>query len=312
VTTAHSHSTTSAHDHHQAGHAHHGHRDSGSSRLAATLALVLVYMVAEVIGGWLANSLALLADAGHMLSDAAALGLSLFAAWIARRPPTSQHSYGYYRAEILAALANGAMLGAISLWVIVEAYHRLWTVPDVRGPLMMAVATGGLLVNCLGLWLLHPSRGASINVRGAWLHVLADLLGSVAAVAGGALIWAFGWNWADPVASALIALLIVYSSWGLLTEAIAILMEGTPGHVDLDEVRDALSSVAGVEGVHDLHVWTITSGMEALSGHVVVADERPASPLLAELRKLLHDRFGIDHITIQVEPPEFDECQTRC
>ena len=311
MTAGHSHSATHSHD---ASHAHgrHGHRDANAARLAATLALVLVYMVAELVGGWLSNSLALLADAGHMFSDAAALGLSLFAAWVSRRPPTPQRSYGYYRAEILAALANGAALGAISLVVIVEAYHRLWAAPEVRGPLMLAVATGGVVVNIAGLWLLHPGRATSINVHGAWLHVLADLLGSVAAALGGALVWTCGWNWADPVASALISLLIIYSSWGLLKDSIAILMEGTPGHVDLDEVRSAMRGVRGVSGVHDLHVWTITSGLEALSGHVVTIDDRPSHELLAEMRDLLHCRFGIDHITIQIEPPEFDNCQTRC
>ncbi len=277
-----------------------------------TLVLVLLYMVAEVVGGWLSNSLALLADAGHMLSDAAALALSLFAAWIARRPPTPQRSYGYYRAEILAALVNGAALGAISIWVIVEAYHRLWQPPEVAGPLMMGIAIGGLFVNLIALWLLHSSRDANINMRGAWLHLLGDLLGSIAAVAGGALIWTWGWYWADPLASALISLLIIYSSWGLLKEAIAILMEGTPGHVDLDEVRSVMAGVPGIQAVHDLHVWTITSGMEALSGHVVVEHGRSDPALLSALRAALHERFGIDHITIQVEPPNFDECRTRC
>lgn len=303
--------TAAPHRHSHAGHAH-DHRDAGTRRLAATLVLVLVYMVAEIVGGWLSNSLALLADAGHMFSDAAALALSLFAAWIARRPPTAQHSYGYYRAEILAALANGALLGAISLVVIFEAWHRLWQPAEVRGSLMMAVAFGGLVVNLIGLGLLNAHRDSNINVRGAWLHVLADLLGSAAALGGGLLIWLRGWSWADPVASVVISLLIIYSSWGLLKEAIAILMEGTPGHVDLDEVRTCIAGITGIQDVHDLHVWTITSGMEALSGHVVVADCGAAPRLLAELRKCLHDRFGIDHMTIQVEPPDFDECRTRC
>src|SRR5262249_45629716 len=156
--------------------------------------------------------------------------------------------------------------------------------------------------NLAGLWLLNAGRESSINVRGAWLHVLSDLLGSVAALAGGAAVWAWGWEWADPVASAVISVLIVYSSWGLLSEAISILMEGTPGHVDLDEVRTAMQDVPGVISVHDLHVWTITSGMEALSGHVA-SDDCAASPeLLHALRTMLHDRFGIDHITIQIEP----------
>ncbi|MBI2827025.1 MAG: cation transporter [Planctomycetia bacterium] len=278
----------------------------------ATLVLVLVYMVAEVVGGLASGSLALLADAGHMLSDAGALGLSLFAGWIARRPPTPRRSYGYYRAEILAALVNGAALGAISLVIIVEAYRRLRQPTEVAGPLMLGVAVGGLVVNALGLWLLHPGRSSSINVRGAWLHVLSDLLGSVAAILGGIAIWAFGWYWADPIASAAIAILIVYSSWGLLKEAIAILMEGTPGHVDLDEVREAIAAVDGVRAVHDLHIWTITSGMESLSGHVVVDDGRGPSGLLMELAALLRERFGIDHVTIQVEPPDFDQCHQAC
>lgn len=299
------------HRHSHAGHAH-DHRDAGTSRLAATLVLVLVYMLAEIVGGWLSNSLALLADAGHMFSDAAALGLSLFAAWIVRRPPTARHTYGYYRAEILAALANGALLGAISLVVIFEAWHRLWQPAEVQGPLMMAVAVGGLVVNLIGLALLNAHRESSINVQGAWLHVLADLLGSVAAIAGGLAIWWRGWEWADPVASVVISLLIIYSSWALVKEAIAVLMEGTPGHVDLHEVRACIAAVDGIQDVHDLHVWTITSGMEALSGHVVVADCGDTPRLLAELRKCLHDRFGIDHMTIQVEPPGFDECRTRC
>jgi cobalt-zinc-cadmium efflux system protein len=309
VTDAHSHAAMHAHGH---AHGHHRNRDANARRLAITLGLVLLYMVAEIVGGWLSNSLALLADAGHMFSDAAALGLSLFAAWIARRPPTPQRSYGYYRAEILAALANGAALGAISLVVLVEAYRRLWTTPEVSGQLMLAVATGGVVVNIAGLWLLYAGRATSLNVHGAWLHVLADLLGSLAAVVGGALVWAFGWNWADPVASALISLLIIYSSWELLKDSIAILMEGTPGHVDLDAVRGAMREVRGVSDVHDLHVWTITSGLEALSGHVVTVDDRASHKLLAEMRELLHSRFGIDHITIQIEPPEFDNCQTRC
>src|SRR5690606_26250496 len=261
------------------GHAHGGHSHGGSygakhrKRLALTFGLVTIYMVAEVIGGLLTNSLALLADAGHMLSDAAALALSLFAIWIAQKPATPKHTYGYYRTEILAALVNGATLVAIAIFIFVEAFQRFGEPPEVQGPLMMGVATGGLLINLLGLWILNSGRGESLNVQGAWLHVLTDALGSVGAMTAGGLIWAFGWQWADPVASVTIAMLVVYSAWALLKETVAVLMEGAPGHIGVDEVRGAVRGVPGVQAVHDLHVWTITSGMVAMSGHVVVGEE---------------------------------------
>jgi len=309
LTAQHNHSQTGGHQGHDH---HHGSRDAASGRLAWTLVLVLIYMVVEIVGGWVSNSLALMADAGHMFSDAWALGLSLFAAWIARRPPNSQRTYGYYRAEILAALANGALLGAISLGIVWEAYQRLWDAPEVRGPLMMSVALGGLLVNAIGLWLLHPGGTNNINLRGAWLHVASDLLGSLAALIGGALAWAYGWNWADPLASALISILIVHSSWGLLTEAISILMESTPRQLDLERVNAAILALDGVVAVHDLHAWTITSGMDALSGHVTAAEDHPPYALLAEVRRVLHDQFGLDHVTIQIEPPEFTGCAPHC
>jgi cobalt-zinc-cadmium efflux system protein len=264
-------------------------------------------MLAEAVGGWLTGSLALLADAGHMLSDVAALGLSLFAMWMARRPPTSKRTYGYHRLEILAALANGAALVAISVLIVAEAVQRFRQPSVVEAPAMMGIAVGGLLVNLAGLWILHEGRADNLNVRGAWLHVLTDALGSVQAVAAGALIWAFGWQWADPTASMLIALLVVYSSWNLLKEATAVLMESAPAHIDVDEVRDAMTGVSGVLEVHDLHVWTITSGLESLSAHVVVEESRYDCELLGEIRGALHDRFGIDHITLQIETEAFVE-----
>ena len=299
---------------HGAGHSHgHGH-DHGSAygeknrkRLAIVLGLVTLYMVAEVVGGLLTNSLALLADAGHMLSDAAALALSLFAMWVARKPPTAKHTYGYYRTEILAALVNGATLVAISVYVVIEAVQRFRQPAEVEGGLMMAVAAGGLLVNLAGLWILNAGRSESLNVQGAWLHVLTDALGSVGAMAAGGLIWAFGWSWADPAASILISVLVLYSSWALLKEAVAVLMEGAPGDVDVDQVRDAIRAVPGVRAVHDLHVWTITSGMVALSGHVVVGDEDYTPAMLTRIRGPLHDRFGIDHVTVQLECEGFEE-----
>ena len=298
------------HHHHHHGHGHgHGHaRSANRRRLAIVLALVLVYMVAEVVGGILANSLALLADAGHMLSDAAALALSLFAFWLAQRPPTATLTYGFYRTEILAALINGATLVAISLFIFFEAYRRLADPPEVEGPLMMAIAAGGLAINLIGLWILHGGKDESLNMRGAWLHVMSDALGSVGALTAGALILLYGWYWVDPVASVVIALLILFSSWSLLRETVSVLMEGAPGHIDVDEVRNTIQSIPGVLSAHDLHVWTITSGIVALSAHVIARDPTTASSILGAIRKTLHDRFGIDHITIQVEPADFGEC----
>lgn len=294
-----------------AGHAHHHHGTGGSRssrRLALTLGLAAVYMLAEAVGGWLTGSLALLADAGHMLSDAAALGLSLFAIWIGQRPPTPRRTWGYHRTEILAALANGAALVAISVWVVVEAVERFRDPPEVDAPVMMAIAVGGLVVNLIGLAILAGGRNESLNVRGAWLHVLTDALGSVQAIAAGALIWGFGWRWADPAASILISFLVVWSAWHLLKETLGVLMEGTPAHIDLDEVRGVLAGLPGVRGVHDLHVWTITSGMEALSAHLVVAEDASTPALLRLVQSSLHDRFGIHHATVQVEPKPCPQC----
>ncbi len=283
---------------------------SNKNRLAITLVLVVGYMIAELVGGWLTNSLALLADAGHMFSDAAALALSLFAMWITQRSASPQHTYAYYRAEILAALANGATLGAVSIYIFIEAFQRLSKPPEVQGPLMMGIAAGGLAINLAGLALLHEGRSHSLNIRGAWLHILSDALGSIAALGAGALIWTLGWNWADPAASVLIGILVIYSSWGLLKEAVAVLMEQAPGHLDVDQVRSALQQIPGVLEVHDLHIWTITSGMESLSSHIVVAEGHSHMGLLKETRDILHDRFGIHHITIQIEPAQFEERET--
>ena len=288
--------------HHQGAHQGAPHSAGNRRRLVLTLCLAASYMLAEAVGGWLTGSLALLADAGHMLSDAAALGLSLFAIWIAQRPPTPRRTWGYYRTEILAALVNGAALVAISVWVVVEAVERFGEPREVNAPVMMAIAAGGLVVNLVALGLLSGGRNESLNVRGAWLHVLTDALGSVQAIAAGALIWAYGWQWADPAASVLISLLVVYSAWHLLKETVGVLMEGTPAHIDLDEVRNALAGLPGVCGVHDLHVWTITSGMEALSAHLVVEGEASTTGLLRQVQASLHDRFGIHHSTVQLEP----------
>lgn len=284
-----------------------GARDADRRRLALTLGLVTLYMAAELVGGILSGSLALLADAGHMFSDAGSLGLALFALWFAHRPAPPERTYGYYRAEILAALAHGGTLVAVALWIFYEAWRRFQARPEVQGALMMTIAGGGLLINLAGLWILRGGRRESLNIRGAWLHVLADALGSVQALAAGALILAFDWRLADPIASVLIGLLVVHSAWKLSREAVSVLMEGAPGHLDVDAVRDAIRAVEGVEAVHDLHVWTITSGFVALSCHVV-AGERPQRELLAELGRTLEEGFGIGHTTVQIEPPGFGPC----
>ena len=293
-----------------AGHKHSGSAGAGSRnrrRLGLTLGLVAIYMVAEVVGGLVTNSLALLADAGHMLSDAGALALSLFAIWLAQKPPTPRRSYGFYRSEILAALANGATLVAISIFIFYEAWQRIGEPPEVQGSLMMGIAAGGLLINVTGLWILNSGRNESLNVRGAWLHVLTDALGSVGAIAAGGLIWAFGWNWADPVASILIGLLVIYSSWSLLRETVSVLMESAPSGIDLDELHRAMKNVSGVRAVHDVHVWTITSGMNSLSAHAIVADDHPPRAVLSTMRDMLREQFSIEHTTIQIEPREFQE-----
>ncbi len=282
-------------------------RSQQSRRLRLALALAASYMVAEILGGLWTGSLALLADAGHMAADVAALGLSLFALHLARRPASSEHTYGFYRVEILAALANGAALVAVAILVCQEAVERFASPPEVQGRWMMAIAAGGLAVNLASLRILHHHHQESLNLRGAWLHVLSDALGSIGALSAGGVIWAFGWRWADPLASLLIAVLIVRASWGLLREAVSVLMEGAPGHIDVDQVRNAIAGLEGVESVHDLHVWTITSGLVALSCHVRCLDPMPPPNLLREIQALLLTRFAIDHSTIQIEPSDHDE-----
>jgi len=285
---------------------HHGHDHAGRSadsvrRLKMALGLTFVYMVAEAVGGWYTNSLALIADAGHMLTDVAALCLTLGAFWFAQRPATSRKTYGYYRLEILAAFVNGIVLVLLSVWVIYEAVGRWNAPPDVRGFDLVLIASGGLLINIVAAYLLHSGRNAGLNMRGAWLHIMGDLLGSVAAIAAGSLIAALGWRAADPVASVLISVIIIYGAWRLIVDSVNVLLEGTPSHIDLSAVESAIMETAGVGGVHDLHVWTISSGIEALSAHICHEDKTAHSDLLASVRSVLHERFGIDHLTIQME-----------
>jgi cobalt-zinc-cadmium efflux system protein len=292
-----------------AGHSHASHgRASGSRRrLTLVLLLTIVYMLAEVLGGWWTGSLALLADAGHMLADVAALALALLAMWFSSRPATPSKTYGYYRLEILAALINGAALVLISLIIFYEAYQRWANPPAVDGMLMMLVAAGGLVINLVCAWLLHGDHEVDLNVRGAWLHIMGDALGSLGAIAAGLLMTLYKWYAADPLFSIIISLLIIFSSWRLIRESINVLLEGTPAHINLAAVEEAILRTSGVEDVHDLHVWTITSGRDALSAHVIHGETISQTELLKELRTKLHDRFGVDHLTIQMETRDFED-----
>jgi cobalt-zinc-cadmium efflux system protein len=289
------------------GHAHARATAATRSRpaLGVTLVLTCAFVVVELVAGFWTGSLALLADAGHILTDAGALALALFATWIASRPPTPAKTYGYYRAEILAALVNALVLLIVAGAILVEAWRR-WETPAavLAGP-MAVVAAAGLAVNLACAWLLHHGAGASLNVRAAYLEVLSDALSSLATLVAAAVVLATGWTGADPLAGVLIALLIVPRTWSLLKQAVNVLLEGTPPHLELAEIEAAMCAVPGVRRVHDLHVWTLTSGREAMSAHVVVADVRESERLLETLHALLHARFGIDHTTMQLEtePP---------
>jgi cobalt-zinc-cadmium efflux system protein len=293
-----------------AGHRHLEPPGRAGSRLAIALALVSSYLVAEVAAGLWTGSLALLADAGHMLADAGSLALSLFALWLVERPAPLAHTFGYRRAEILAALANGAALAVVAVLITVEAFERLAAPPPVLGGPMLAVAAGGLAVNLVGLALLHRDR--DLNLRGAWLHLLSDALGSVGAMAAGAALVLFDWRAADPLASLAIGALVLRSAWGLVRETVDVLLEAAPAHVDVAELRRSLQAEAGVVSVHDLHVWTIASGMVSLSCHVHAAAEVDDHHLLGRLRHLLRERYAIQHVTIQLEPEGFKEREEVC
>ena len=304
---SHAHHHDHAHSHSRRGGLHHDHMREASQRtLLIVLALTFGYMLAEAIGGYLANSLALLSDAGHMLTDVAALTLSLFAVRFASRPATPRKTYGFYRLEILAALANGVTLIVLSIMICIEAYRRLRNPETVHGWTLIWISMGGLAVNIISAWKLSHYHDESLNVRGALLHVLGDLLGSVAAIAAGVMIIWRGWIWADPVFSVAISLLIIYSSWRLVADAVNVLLEGTPSHINAAAVEEAMRTVAGVRAVHDLHIWTITSGRHAVTSHVVINDASESYRILREVRELLAERFGLTHSTIQIEDPTFD------
>jgi cobalt-zinc-cadmium efflux system protein len=269
--------------------------------LALVLALTAAYTVAEAIGGWLTDSLALLADAGHMLSDSSSLAIALFAAWLATRPATPERSFGYRRAEILAALVNGVALVAISIWIFIEAFRRLSDPPDVLGGWMLVVAAGGVAVNLVAAGLLARADRENLNVRAAFRHVLADLLGSFGVIAAAVVILTTGWLYADPLISIAVALLVLGSSWGVLSDSVAVLLEATPRGLDARAVERAIVASPGVVSVHDLHIWTITSGFPALSAHVLVSRGDDCHGRRRELETMLERDFRITHTTLQVD-----------
>ena len=287
-----------------AGHDHH-HRETAAGRsrgaLLGSLAITGGFLLVEAAGAVWTGSLALAADAGHMLTDVGGLALALFAVWIAARPPTPAKTYGYYRVEILAATVNALLLLAVAGLILVEAYHRVRAPREVLGGPMLAIALAGLAANLVAAWWLHRGARESLNVRAAYLEVLGDALSSLGVVVAALMLMRTGITLVDPLVSALIALFIVPRTWRLLRQAVNVLLEGTPAHLDLAEVEAAIIGIPGVRRVHDLHVWTLTSGREAMSAHVVVGDVGESERLLDALHAVLHADFGIDHTTIQLD-----------
>ncbi len=286
---------------HHHGH-HHGHAADSQARLTQALVLTLAFAGVEALGGWWSGSLALLGDAGHMVTDATALGLAAVAAWIAKKPPSARHTFGLGRADVIAALLNGLFMLLIVTAIVVTAVDRLRSPQPVTAGIVMLIAALGLLVNVLvALRLSHGEK--TLNTRAALLHVFGDLLGSVATLIAGAVIWFTGWTPIDPILSLLICALILFGSVRLLRDALHVIMEGAPAEIDTREVGGAMAGVRGVLSVHDLHVWTLSSGRTGLSSHVVVPHFNDWDATLGTLRELLHRRFDIDHVTLQ---PELD------
>ncbi len=277
------------------------HPRSGRQALALSLAITCSWFLVELVAGFYTNSLALIADAAHMLTDVAALAMSLLALKISARPATHEMTFGYVRAEILAALANGVLLVLIAVYIFYEAYERFMDPPVVKGGQMLTVAALGLGANLATAALLHRSQRESLNIRGAFLHVVGDTLGSVGAILAGVIMVFWQWYLADPLISVIVALLVLYSSWNLVHESVDVLLEGTPRHLNIPSILADLGSVQGVVSVHDLHVWSITSHMPAMSCHVVLRRGNDAGAVLSTLSSLMRDKYHIEHTTIQIE-----------
>ena len=300
-------SVAAHHHHHNHAHAHgSAHADRSTRALRGALLLTCVILIAEGVGGWLSNSLALLADAGHVLTDAGALALSLFVVWFSRHPVTPEKTYGFLRWEILAALINGSALLGLSAWVVYEAVMRMRTPEPIVGSLMLLVAMAGLVANGISAWLLRPVNDGGLNVRAAYLHILSDLLASLGTIIAAIVIRLTGWLQADPIASLLTTALIVRGAWTLVRESVDVLLESTPSHISIGEVRGKLEGIPGVESVHDLHCWTVTSGVVALSAHAIVREPERHQDVLERACDLM-GQLGIHHITVQIERRDMAE-----
>jgi len=311
------------HHHHHHGHDHHGHyhhhhhfdevREGNKKGLLIALIITTGIMLLEFFGGLLTNSLALLSDSGHMLSDASSLALSLVAFWFATRPASPKKTYGFYRFEILAALFNAVTLFIIAGFIVYEAFQRFFEPPTVASGTMMIIAGIGLLANILSAWSLISKGDVknNVNLRSAYLHVLGDALGSVGAIIAGLLMLMFEWYIADPIISVVVAILILKSAWGVLTHSIHILMEGTPITIDQKEVKATLEEIEGVIDVHDLHIWTITSGIDSLTCHILIKDDHDSQEILQHSIDKIRDKFKIEHTTIQIEKSSIEHGEMR-
>lgn len=290
----------------------HTHCSASASRkesvkaLRKTLVLVFLFMLVEFVFGWIANSLALITDALHMFTDAGAILLSLFAFWISKRPPNNNLSYGYHRAEIIAALTSGFSTWALSVWLIYEAIHRLLHPEPVEGPVVLIVACIGFLANLAMMLILHKKQKESLNVRGAYIHIFGDLIGSLGVVVAGILLIVFKWYPIDPLITLLFSLIVIYSAWKLIKDTLRVLMEGTPSQLSPDLIKKDLENLPSVEAVHDLHIWCLTNNHINLSVHLV---SKELSKTLEAAHKLLKEKYQIDHSTVQIEPNNGFECK---
>jgi cobalt-zinc-cadmium efflux system protein len=280
-------------------------------KLVIVLTLTSSYLIAEVIGGILTKSLALLADAGHMLTDVGGLALALFAINVTQRAASAKRTYGFYRAEILAALANAIVLIGISLYILYEAYLRFLNPPKVESKAMLIVAAIGLVVNITGMMILKKGSGESLNMKGAYFEVLSDMLTSVGVIVAGIIMLTTGWYYADPILSAGIGLFILPRTWILLKDAVGVLLEGTPSDVNLEELRIGIASIPGVKAVHDLHVWTLTSGYNAMSAHIIINEGLPYNETLQLINDAIMANYKIHHTTIQIEMDRYKEQETH-
>jgi cobalt-zinc-cadmium efflux system protein len=284
-------------------HSHAEDRTNAGRPLRITLVVVIVVMVAEIIGGLLSNSLALLGDAGHMLTDALAIGLSLFAITMARRPATSRRTFGYHRTEIMAALANGVVLILVSAYIFYEAYQRFFEEPTINSPIMLTIAAIGLVANLIGMLVLQRSSKGSLNIRAAFWHIIGDTLSSVGVIIAGIIIIFTGWTVVDPILACVIGVVILWGAFRIVKEATDVLLESVPAGIDLQAVEDAMKTIEGVVESHDVHIWTITSGIYALSAHVRVDDlmVSQSNELIVSINEILEKKFNITHATLQLE-----------